>query len=320
MEAEDLVLFERSIGDAIGRASRADLDAELDERGWHDALADDPRAAISVLFERQGAAGATSSALAHVVAHALGGAAGPRAMAVLPAVGGCSPPGALVAGRLRLRGLAPAGLVDRSSALVVAAGGDQVVVAEVPTAMLGLREIGGADPDLGLLEVTGDVELAGAGSEVSAVTWAVAVALGRLAIAHELVGASRTMLELACDHARHRIQFDRPVASFQAVRHRLAETSVAIAMAEAMLDAAWLDGTPVTSAMAKAVAGRQAKTAARHCQQVLAGIGFTVEHPFHRFVRRTLVLDALLGSAASLTASLGAELIDHRELPPLLPL
>ena len=127
------------------------------------------------------------------------------------------------------------------------------------------------------------------------------MALGRLAVAHELVGASRAMLELACEHARGRIQFDRPIASFQAVRHRLAETLVAIAMAEAMLDAAWLDRRPDTSAMAKAVAGRQARTAARHCQQVLAGIGFTVEHPFHRYVRRTLVLDALLGTAASLT-------------------
>ena len=72
--------------------------------------------------------------------------------------------------------------------------------------------------------------------------------------------------------------------------------------------------------MAKAVAGRQAKTAAKHCQQVLAGIGFTVEHPFHRYVRRTLVLDALLGTAASLTMSLGSELIELRQLPPLLPL
>ena len=72
--------------------------------------------------------------------------------------------------------------------------------------------------------------------------------------------------------------------------------------------------------MAKAVAGRQARTAARHGQQVLAGIGFTVEHPFHRYVRRALVLDALLGTAASLTTDLGHQLIGSRRLPPLLPL
>ena len=72
--------------------------------------------------------------------------------------------------------------------------------------------------------------------------------------------------------------------------------------------------------MAKAVAGRQAKTTARHCQQVLAGIGFTVEHPFHRYLRRTLALDGLLGTAAQLTTALGVELVDRRRLPPLLPL
>ena len=52
-----------------------------------------------------------------------------------------------------------------------------------------------------------------------------------------------------------------------------------------------------TAAMAKAIAGRSARTAARHCQQVLAGIGFTTEHALHRYVRRVLVLDELFGSA-----------------------
>jgi len=72
--------------------------------------------------------------------------------------------------------------------------------------------------------------------------------------------------------------------------------------------------------MAKAVAGRSARTVARHSQQVLAGIGFTTEHPFHTYLRRVLVLDQLLGSARTLTTSLGATVIDHRELPPLLAL
>jgi alkylation response protein AidB-like acyl-CoA dehydrogenase len=128
------------------------------------------------------------------------------------------------------------------------------------------------------------------------------------------------MLELAGDHARSRIQFDRPIATFQAVRHRLAESLVAVETASAMLDAAWLDRTPTMTSMAKAVAGRQARTVSRHCQQVLAGIGFTVEHPFHRYVRRILVLDVLLGTSASLTTALGAELVERRRLPPLLPL
>jgi len=66
--------------------------------------------------------------------------------------------------------------------------------------------------------------------------------------------------------------------------------------------------------------GRAALGAARNCQQVLAGIGFTAEHPFHRYVRRVLVLDQLLGSSRSLTRGYGAELLATRRLPDLLPL
>lgn len=57
--------------------------------------------------------------------------------------------------------------------------------------------------------------------------------------------------------------------------------------------------------MAKAAAGHAALTAARHCQQVLGGIGFTAEHGLHRHVRRALVLDGLLGSARELTREAG---------------
>jgi alkylation response protein AidB-like acyl-CoA dehydrogenase len=60
--------------------------------------------------------------------------------------------------------------------------------------------------------------------------------------------------------------------------------------------------------------------AVRHCQQVLAGIGFTAEYPFHHYVRRILVLEQLLGSARSLTRELGSEVLTRRQLPALLPL
>jgi alkylation response protein AidB-like acyl-CoA dehydrogenase len=60
--------------------------------------------------------------------------------------------------------------------------------------------------------------------------------------------------------------------------------------------------------------------AARHCQQVLAGIGFTTEHPFHRYLRRILVLEQLLGATGTLTRELGRQVIERGELPPLVPL
>ncbi len=320
IEGEELALFERSIANATGTATGRGLDAALDALGWADALSTDPRVAISVLFAHQGAADATSSALGTVFVHALGLGDGPGSRIVLPDAGRSAPPGTVAGDRVHIRGLAPGALGDEQHALVVTSDGSELRVATVPTTSLWMRPVTGVDPSLSLLEVTGDAVHAGPGGDVADADWADAVSLGRLALAHELVGASRTMLELACEHARGRIQFDRPIASFQAVRHRLAETLVAVEMAEAMLDAAWLVRTPDTAAMAKAVAGNGARTTARHCQQVLAGIGFTVEHPLQRYVRRTLVLDLLLGSAASLTTALGHDLIDRRRLPPLLPL
>jgi alkylation response protein AidB-like acyl-CoA dehydrogenase len=125
------------------------------------------------------------------------------------------------------------------------------------------------------------------------------------------------MLSLARSHALDRIQFGRPLASFQAVRHRLAETLVALDGAEATLLAARDD---LSCLLAKAAAGHAALTAARHCQQVLGGLGFTAEHGLHRHVRRALVLDGLLGSSGELTREVGVLLRKERSAPRLVQL
>ena len=125
-----------------------------------------------------------------------------------------------------------------------------------------------------------------------------------------LVGSSRAMLSLARQHAVDRVQFGRHISSFQAIRHRLAESLVAIEGAEATLQAAAQPDDPdgLTALLAKAAAGQAALTTARHCQQVLGGIGFTAEHELHRHVKRALVLDGLLGSSRDLTIEAGAAL------------
>jgi hypothetical protein len=318
IEGDDLELFERSIGHAVSGADRAAVDAELDSLGWADALEEDPRAAVSVLFEQQGSANATSSALDRVVLHASG--LGHEGVGVvLPELGSVAAPGSLRGDRVTVAGVGTGGLVAHDRALVAARtdGGEVAVV--VPIGGLALRAVAGIDPRLGLVEVRGEDVAVDAGAQ-PVPNWSTAVAGAQVAIGHELVGASRTMLALAREHALERIQFGQPIAKFQAVRHRLAETLVAIETADAMLEAAWLDGSPESAAMAKALAGRGARTAARHCQQVLAGIGFTTEHDLHRYIRRVFVLDELFGAARTLTRALGEELLATRQLPPLLPL
>jgi hypothetical protein len=233
----------------------------------------------------------------------------------MPAIGQWDAPGLVAGRRVAVRGFVTAA---RPSALVVARVREGHVAVALDSTALELRSVRGVDPSFGLVELQGEVEIDADNTEP--VEWTGAVALAQLAVAHELVGASRTALALAREHALERVQFGQPIARFQAVRHRLAETLVALDTASAVLDAAWLDRSPVTAAMAKATAGRSARTVARHCQQVLAGIGFTTEHDLHRYVRRTLVLDQLFGSHTVLTKRFGEELLASRRLPRLLPL
>ncbi|MEU9151765.1 acyl-CoA dehydrogenase family protein [Streptomyces sp. NPDC048417] len=145
----------------------------------------------------------------------------------------------------------------------------------------------------------------------------VPLAAGRRAVGWWLLGTGHAMPALARGHALARVQFGRPLAAFQAVRHRLAETLVALEGAEAALTAATDD---LGALLAKAAAGQAALTAARHCQQVLGGIGFTAEHPLHRHVRRAVVLDGLLGSARELTREAGALVRTRGTAPRLVQL
>jgi len=280
MDAEELELFRASLRQATAGNTGKALDDALHELGWRDALVADRRAAVSTLFELQGSANATSSALDMVM-----GVDGP---VVLPRLGSSDQPTTRGLGTFAFANSKPEGVT--------------------------VRPLGGLDPTLGLVEVSGDLPA------TTSDAWSAAVAAGQIALAHELVGASRAMLQLARDHAIERIQFGRPIAAFQAVRHRLAESFVAIEAADAALAAAWEHESPTNAALAKAVAGRSARIVARHCQQVLAGIGFTTEHPFHRYLRRVLVLDGLLGDTRSLIKALGEEMLGTRRVPPILPL
>ena len=70
----------------------------------------------------------------------------------------------------------------------------------------------------------------------------------------------------------------------------------------------------MTAALAKATAGRTARTVAPHCQQVLAGIGFTTDHPFHRYLKRTMVLEGVFGAADDIVTALGHT--SSRPAPP----
>ncbi|HWF16325.1 MAG TPA: acyl-CoA dehydrogenase family protein [Acidimicrobiales bacterium] len=319
MDASERELFAHAIRRATEDRSGVDLDEALDELGWVAALAEDRAAAVAILFEAQGEANATSSALDQVIFAALGVPGLDPASVVLPPLRSVQAPGRFDGARVVIQGLGTDALARGDTVIIVARGdaGDEMLVA--PVSALKVEEISGLDAALGLVAVSGELERASPPA-AALIDWGAALAAGQLALGHELVGNGRAMLELARQHALERTQFGRPIAAFQAVRHRLAESLVALEAAAALLNAASDDSSPVTAAMAKALAGRSARTVARHCQQVLAGIGFTTEHSLHRFVRRTYVLDQLLGAGSVLTRHLGTEVLAAGSLPAAFPL
>src|SRR5690606_27566598 len=155
----------------------------------------------------------------------------PDLAAVLPPLGTWGAPGAAGRDGLHVDGIGTAGLPRRARAVVPTGGDDRCPAAVVETARLDLRAVGGLDPRLGLVRVAGDrvpVAWHPQAAQAATMAWPAAVAAGRRALAHELVGAARAMLDLARSHALERVQFGQPIARFQAVRHRLAETLVAI--------------------------------------------------------------------------------------------
>ncbi|WP_238412514.1 acyl-CoA dehydrogenase family protein [Saccharothrix deserti] len=124
---------------------------------------------------------------------------------------------------------------------------------------------------------------------------------GLAGLAAEQVGGCEHALEATVAHVRQRNQFGRPIGSFQAVKHRLADLLVEIEAAKsaagyaaACVDAA-PDELPVAASAAKVVCSAASVRAAAEYVQLHGGIGFTWEHPAHRYVRRARTSEVFLG-------------------------
>jgi hypothetical protein len=309
-----------AIADALATAGDgADIDAVLAKLGWLSMLDDEPDDAIEIVFSALGGAGATATALDDVVASALGQKPRADLAVLLPPFATWDPPGRIEADDLQAEGLATARAATAAEMLVVCGAESEAWSVIVPATAAEVHAVHGVDPDGGLRTVRVRGRAAGT-TRLEPAAWQSAVALGRRTIAHQIAGAARTMLDLARTHAMERVQFGRPIARFQAVRHRLADALVVLEALEASLSAALDEPGPDTAALAKAVAGRTAHTVARHCQQVLAGIGFTTEHSFHRFLKRVLAIEGIFGSADAIVLDVGRTLLARRSVPTLIEL
>jgi alkylation response protein AidB-like acyl-CoA dehydrogenase len=136
------------------------------------------------------------------------------------------------------------------------------------------------------------------------------------ALAAEAVAVGSAALQLAIDHAKGRQQFGRPIGAFQAVAHELAQAFLEVETARSLVYwAGWAvaEGAPeaaTAAALAKARAGEAAVRACERAIQAHGGVGFTWEHPLHRFYKRALGIGANLASAPELRRRVAAELLD----------
>jgi 3-oxochol-4-en-24-oyl-CoA dehydrogenase len=118
----------------------------------------------------------------------------------------------------------------------------------------------------------------------------------------EQVGACERVLEIAADYARTREQFDRPIGSFQAIKHKCADMLVDLEWARSASQAALqaLDNRDSEStwraSMAKAVCSESLRNAAHANVQIHGGIGFTWEDSAHLYLRRARTDEVLFGA------------------------
>jgi alkylation response protein AidB-like acyl-CoA dehydrogenase len=129
--------------------------------------------------------------------------------------------------------------------------------------------------------------------------------LERLAIVlqcAETVGAADRVFEFTLDYAQERYAFGRPVASFQAIKHRIADMLVALEFAKAITDgavAAIDDDDPAAdelASVAKAFVADECLDVIDDCVQITGGIAVTWEHDIHLYSRRAVVNRATYGS------------------------
>ena len=136
------------------------------------------------------------------------------------------------------------------------------------------------------------------------------------ALALEAVGLASQALALGVAHAKTREQFGKPVGAYQAVSHKLADTYVEVELARSLAYwAAWCiaegDGqAELAASAAKAHAAEAAVAACERAIQVHGGIGFTWDHPLHRYYKRALWIESFDRSGAAHRADIARALLD----------
>ena len=321
IEADDLAMlassFEAAMADAPGPS---EADQALYDLGWVELLASAPDQGAATAFSALGKTNSAASLLDDVVANALGAEAALESCCVFPAPHKADVPGHLRGETVMVDGLLSARAETAVTTVLSVVTESGVGHFAVDAGLLHGPAVDGIDPGRAYHRVVVEIPAEALEPTAAEGSWESAVAGARVALAHQLLGGARWMLGEARQHAIDRAQFGRPVAQFQAIRHKLAESLVQIEGAASVAGACLHDPDPMLAALAKSLAGQAARTTATHAQQVLAGIGFTAEHRFHYWLKRMLVVDTLFGSASSIPVEIGQHLLSEGTAPRLIQL
>jgi alkylation response protein AidB-like acyl-CoA dehydrogenase len=162
-------------------------------------------------------------------------------------------------------------------------------------------------PELDLTRKLADLEFSatpaaklGHGDRTAALERVLALCLA--ALAAEQVGGAQACLDMATAYARSRLQFGRPIGSYQAIKHKCADLLVEVEFARTAAYHACFcaaqapDELPEAAALAKAYCSEVYFHAAAENIQIHGGMGFTWEHPAHLYFKRAKSSQALFGS------------------------
>ena len=221
------------------------------------------------------------------------------------------------AGVVRLRGTV-SGVADAlpASALIVPADGvpNALYLVDMSSAGVSKAPVTSLDMTRQLCDLSFDDAPGTLIASGPAATRALAAALaaGAAILAAEQVGLAQRCLDMTVAYVKERRQFARPVGSFQALKHRLADVWVAVSQARAAsryAAACLASGNPdakVAVALAKAYCSEAAVHAAQECVQMHGGIGFTWEHPAHLYLKRAKADSIAFGTPDAHRAALAA--------------
>jgi alkylation response protein AidB-like acyl-CoA dehydrogenase len=132
-------------------------------------------------------------------------------------------------------------------------------------------------------------------------------------LAAEQIGAAERCLELTVEYTKNRVQFGRPIGSFQALKHRMADLYAAVSAARAVVDEAIENPAPTNAALARVAATEAFCNVAAEGIQMHGGIAITWEHDMHLYFKRAHGSAQLLGPPREQLRRLETEVFSARE-------